>query len=219
MAIFIKDYSDSADKWTKTCEHLPPLQKLVLGFSSREDMTRFVREVVCTKLDDLRSTDRVTYAVLQGGYSYGMWFRVSVDSEELKGKCRSLSMTQSLTRIHALQKLALKGTIYGESEFSSIPPSPSLPRIYIDHSSIPLPNNIDRSFYKRAHRIRRDGIYAFQLAGIAFWKSTIGRINKRRSSASRTQRPRFPHFSLPLFSGPLSVLHFIFCLSSFSLWG
>ncbi len=98
-------------------------------------MTRFVREVVCNKLDDLRSADRVKYVVLEGHKWDGMWFRAFVDSEELKGKRRSLSITQSLTRIRALQKLASKGTIYGESEFSSIFPSLSFPRIcLIAHS-------------------------------------------------------------------------------------
>ncbi|PSS17135.1 hypothetical protein PHLCEN_2v3223 [Hermanssonia centrifuga] len=97
IGIEIGEYKrGDSDKWTKTCEHLPPLQKLVLGFSSREDMGRFIREVVCTKLDDLRSANRVKYAVIQED---GMWFRASVDSEELKGKRRSLSFTQSLTVI------------------------------------------------------------------------------------------------------------------------
>ncbi|PSR97718.1 hypothetical protein PHLCEN_2v4260 [Hermanssonia centrifuga] len=46
MAMFIENYeTGESDKWNQTCEHLPHLQKLVLGFSSREDMTRFVREV------------------------------------------------------------------------------------------------------------------------------------------------------------------------------
>ncbi|PSR97716.1 hypothetical protein PHLCEN_2v4274 [Hermanssonia centrifuga] len=100
MGIEIGEYKrGDSDKWNKACEQLPPLQKLVLGFSSREDMGRFVREVVCTKLDDLRSANRVKYAVRQGHKWYGMWFRASVDSEELKGKRRSLSFTQSLTVI------------------------------------------------------------------------------------------------------------------------
>ncbi len=83
-----------SDKWNKTCEQLPTLQKLVLGFRSREDMGRFVREVVCTKLDDLRSANRVKYAVLQGKGKDEMWFRAFVGEEGLKGNCHSLSITQ-----------------------------------------------------------------------------------------------------------------------------
>ncbi|PSR72657.1 hypothetical protein PHLCEN_2v11465 [Hermanssonia centrifuga] len=95
IAIFIRSYKDGdPEKWNKTCEQLPPLQNLVLGFDSVEDMTRFIREVVSTKLDDLRSADRVKYTILKGKYcqdTRGMWLRASVDSKELKetgwGKC------------------------------------------------------------------------------------------------------------------------------------
>ncbi|THH01566.1 hypothetical protein EW026_g1150 [Hermanssonia centrifuga] len=82
IAIYIEEYKDGdSDKWNKTCDQLPTLQKLVLGFSSTEDMTHFVREVVNTKLDDLRSADRVKYAVLgENGWSRAS----SADSEELK---------------------------------------------------------------------------------------------------------------------------------------
>ncbi len=100
IGLQIEEYKrGDSDKWNKTCEQLPPLQKLVLGFRSKGDMGRFIREVVCTKLDDLRSANRVKYAVRQGHKWDGMWFRASVDSEELKGKRRSLSFTQSLTVI------------------------------------------------------------------------------------------------------------------------
>ncbi|PSR73149.1 hypothetical protein PHLCEN_2v11005 [Hermanssonia centrifuga] len=82
VAIDVRDYKGGdSDKWSRTCEQLPHLQRLVLGFRSREDMTRFVREVVNTKLDDLHSADRVKYAVITED---GMWFQASVDSEEVK---------------------------------------------------------------------------------------------------------------------------------------
>ncbi|PSR72659.1 hypothetical protein PHLCEN_2v11467 [Hermanssonia centrifuga] len=85
IGIIIREYKDGdSDKWNKTCEHLPPLQKLALGFSSKEDMTRFVQEVVSTKLHSLRSEDRVKYAVLQGEGENEMWSRASFDLEELK---------------------------------------------------------------------------------------------------------------------------------------
>ncbi len=82
IAIYIEEYKDGdSDKWNKTCDQLPTLQQLVLGFSSTEDMTHFVREVVNTKLDALRSADRVKYAVLgENGWSRAS----SADSEELK---------------------------------------------------------------------------------------------------------------------------------------
>ncbi|PSR78547.1 hypothetical protein PHLCEN_2v7388 [Hermanssonia centrifuga] len=85
VGIYIVEYEDGdSDMWKKTCEQLPPLQKLVLGFKSRENMARFVREVVKTNLDNLSSADRVKFAILQGHEWNGMWLRASVDSEELK---------------------------------------------------------------------------------------------------------------------------------------
>ncbi|PSR72660.1 hypothetical protein PHLCEN_2v11468 [Hermanssonia centrifuga] len=86
IAIYIDYYDGDSDKWIKMCEQLPLLQKLVFGFRSREVMTRFVQNVVCAKLDALRSADRVKYAVLQG--EWPQQFRASDDSEELKGKNR-----------------------------------------------------------------------------------------------------------------------------------
>ncbi|THH00818.1 hypothetical protein EW026_g1756 [Hermanssonia centrifuga] len=85
IGIYIVEYEDGdSDMWKKTFEQLPPLQKLVLGFKSRENMDRFVHEVVKTKLDNLSSADRVKYAILQGHEWNGIWSRASVDSEELK---------------------------------------------------------------------------------------------------------------------------------------
>ncbi len=97
IVIIIPEYKDGdSDKWNKTCEQLLPLQKLILAFSSKEEMTRFVRDVVNTEMDELCSVDRVKYVVLQGDPEDGMLVQAFVDSEELKGKHHSLPIIQFL---------------------------------------------------------------------------------------------------------------------------
>ncbi|PSR78548.1 hypothetical protein PHLCEN_2v7389 [Hermanssonia centrifuga] len=85
IVIIIPEYKDGdSDKWNKTCEQLLPLPKLILAFSSKEEMIRFVRDVVNTEMDELCSADRVKYVVLQGDPEDGMLLQAFVDSEELK---------------------------------------------------------------------------------------------------------------------------------------
>ncbi len=91
VAIDIPVYSDNRlEIFSTVCEHLPPLQKLIIGFKSKEDISHYVHKVMNPKLGDLRSVDKVEYAVLGGEYGKYQWLRKLPDSEDWKGSFHPL---------------------------------------------------------------------------------------------------------------------------------
>ncbi|THG95421.1 hypothetical protein EW026_g6229 [Hermanssonia centrifuga] len=60
------------------------IPKLIIGFKSKEDISHYVHKVMNPKLGDLRSVDKVEYAVLGGEYGKYQWLRKLPDSEDWK---------------------------------------------------------------------------------------------------------------------------------------
>ncbi len=72
--------------WKKSdtlASRLPDLQKVVFGFESRKDMSRFVNEVVDTQMENLRGAGKLSYAVLDR-HKTERWMRASPGSDKLE---------------------------------------------------------------------------------------------------------------------------------------
>ncbi len=87
--------------WKKSdtlASRLPDLQAIVIGFGLQDDMSRFVNDVVNTKMENMRSVGKLKYAIFNGSdyfdnhddsggivnFRSQVWMRASPDSAELE---------------------------------------------------------------------------------------------------------------------------------------
>ena len=71
------------EQFTSNACGLPSLDTVMFGFLTLEDVDRFVRLVVSTKMERLRDRDRVRYLVMG---KVGTWMYASPGSKQLRGK-------------------------------------------------------------------------------------------------------------------------------------
>ncbi|PSS38087.1 hypothetical protein PHLCEN_2v67 [Hermanssonia centrifuga] len=73
--------------WKKSdtlASRLPGLQKVVLGFWSRKNMSRFMNEVVDTQMENLREAGKLKYAIFDHRKTGWQWLRASPGLNKLE---------------------------------------------------------------------------------------------------------------------------------------
>ncbi|THG96486.1 hypothetical protein EW026_g5348 [Hermanssonia centrifuga] len=88
--------------WKKSdtlASRLPDIRKVVLGFDSMSDMSRFMNEVVDTQMDNLREAGKLRYAVFDYSKTGWQWMRASPGSDKLEAT--PFSDRQDLWRVYA----------------------------------------------------------------------------------------------------------------------